>query len=158
MGRSHPCFFMSTSIKDRLKTDMITAMKAQEKDRLACIRFIQAAIKKVEIDTRKDLTDADVIGILTNQAKQRKDSITQFRTGGREDLAAKEEAELVILQSYLPQQLSGAEIEALVADAVKKSGATAAKDMGLVMKILMPQIAGKADGAAVSALVKAKLQ
>ncbi len=137
---------------------MIAAMKSQEKDRLTCIRFIQAAIKKVEVDTRKDLSDADVIGILSNQIKQRKDSIAQFRTGGREDLAAKEESELAILQSYLPKQLSNEEIADLVEQAIKQSGATAAKDMGAVMKILMPQIAGKADGGAVSALVKSKLQ
>lgn len=148
--------FMS-SIKERMKTDMIAAMKAQDKDRLGTIRFLQAAIKKVEIDTRKDLTDQDVIGILSTSAKQRRDSIEQFRTGGREDLAKKEEAELAILQAYLPSQLSSDELAKLVETAIKETGAAGPKDMGAVMKALMSKVAGRAEGSAVSAMVKSKL-
>ncbi len=147
---------MST-IKDRIKADTIIAMKAQEKERLATIRFISAAIKKVEIDTRKDLDDAAVIGILSSSVKQRRDSIEQFKNGGRADLVAKEEAELAILQAYLPAQLSSEELEKIVVEAIQKSGAKSAREMGLVMKVLMPMVAGKAEGSAVSEMVKKKL-
>ncbi len=145
------------SIKERLKTDMIAAMKSKEKERLEAIRFIQAAIKKQEVDTRKDLDDAAVIAILNNQVKQRKDSIDQFRKGGREELAAKEEGELKILQAYLPEQLSSVELEALVAATIQETGAAGMKDLGTVMKALQPKILGRADGGAVSALVRQKL-
>lgn len=145
------------SIKERLKTDMIAAMKNKEKERLEAIRFIQAAIKKQEVDTRKDLDDTAVIAILNNQVKQRKDSIEQFRKGGREELAAKEESELKILQAYLPAQLSSAELEALVAATIQETGAAGMKDLGSVMKALQPKILGRADGGAVSALVRQKL-
>ena len=147
---------MST-IKERLKTDMIAAMKSGEKERLGAIRFIQAAVKKIEIDTRKDLDDAAVIQILSNLVKQRRDSIDQFQKGGRDDLVKKEEAELAVLQAYLPQQLSTQELEQIVVEAIAESGAKSARDMGLVMKVLMPKVAGKAEGGAVSAMVKSKL-
>jgi uncharacterized protein YqeY len=145
------------SIKDTLKADMITAMKGKEKERLECIRFIQSAVKKVEIDTRKDLDDAAVTGILMNLAKQRRDSIDQFRKGGREDLATKEEAELKILQNYLPQQMSSDELGALVANAIKETGATGMKEMGAVIKAVMAKSAGRAEGSAISEMVKQKL-
>lgn len=145
------------TIKERLKADMITAMKAKEKERLEAIRFMQAAIKRIEIDTRKDLDDAAVIAILNNQAKQRRDSIDQFTKGGRAELAAKEEAELKVLMEYLPEQLSASELEQLVLAAIKEAGATGMKDLGAVMKILVPKVAGKADGSAVSALARQKL-
>jgi uncharacterized protein len=145
------------SIKDTLKADMITAMKGKEKERLECIRFIQSAVKKVEIDTRKDLDDAAVTGILMNLAKQRRDSIDQFRKGGREDLATKEEAELKILQNYLPQQMSSDELGALVATVIKETGATGMKEMGAVIKAVMAKSAGRAEGSAISEMVKQKL-
>lgn len=145
------------SIKDRLKEDMIAAMKAKEKGRLDCIRFIQAAVKKQEVDTRKDLDDAAVTSILMNLAKQRKDSIDQFRKGGREDLATKEEAELKILQSYLPEQMGAAELEKIVVAAIQETGAKGMKDMGGVMKAVMAKAAGRAEGSAVSEMVKRKL-
>ncbi len=145
------------SIKDRLKADMITAMKAKEQAKLDCIRFVNAAIKKVEVDTRKDLDDAAVTGILMNLAKQRRDSIDQFRKGGREDLATKEESELNLLQSYLPKQLTEAELGDMVAAAIKETGATGMKDMGGVIKAVMAKAAGGAEGGAVSAMVKKKL-
>ena len=145
------------TIKERLKEDMITAMKAKEKERLDAIRFIQAAIKKIEVDTRKDLDDAAVIAILMNQSKQRKDSIDQFKKGGREDLVAKEEAELKILQSYLPSQMSAEDLAQIVDAVMKETGASSMKDMGAVVKGVMAKAAGRAEGAAVSELVKKKL-
>src|SRR5687768_14143235 len=117
------------SIKDRLKEAMITAMKAKEAEKLGAIRFIQAAIKKVEVDTRKEMDDAAVTPILMNLAKQRRDSIEQFRKGGREDLAAKEEAELKLIQSFLPEQMGAEELEKLVSAAIQETGAKSMRDM-----------------------------
>lgn len=145
------------SIKERLKTDLITAMKAKEQTKVETIRFVNAAIKRVEVDTRKDLDDAAVIGILMNLAKQRRDSIDQFRKGGREDLATKEEAELQLLQVYLPKQMSSDELGAVVAQVIKETGATSMKEMGAVIKAVMAKVAGQAEGSAVSDLVKKKL-
>ena len=145
------------SIKDTMKADLITAMKAKEQAKVDCIRFTSAAIKKVEIDTRKDLDDAAVIGILMNLAKQRRDSIDQFRKGGREDLAVKEESELKIIQAYLPTQMSASELEAIVVEAIASTGAKGLKDMGGVMKAVMAKAAGKAEGGAISEMVKKKL-
>ena len=145
------------SIKDTLKADMIAAMKNKEKDRLECIRFIQAAVKKIEVDTRKEMDDAAVTPILMNLAKQRRDSIEQFRKGGREDLAAKEEAELKILQSYLPAQMSTDELAAMVDAAIKETGAKGMKDMGTVIKLVMAKAAGKVEGSVASEMVKRKL-
>ncbi len=146
------------SIKEKIKADMVTAMKAREKERLECIRFLQAAIKKQEVDTREDLDDAAVTSILMNLVKQRKDSIDQFRKGGREDLVAKEEAALKILQSYLPEQMSMDELKAVIEAAIKETGATGMKEMGLVIKATMAKAAGKAEGSVVSDLVKKRLQ
>lgn len=145
------------SLKERLKADMIASMKNKEKERLEAIRFVQAAIKKVEVDTRKDLDDAAVIGILSNAAKQRKDSIEQFRKGGREDLATKEEAELKIIQGYLPAQISSDDLAKAVEAAISETGAKGMKDMGTVMKAVLAKVAGQAEGSAVSDMVKKKL-
>ena len=145
------------SIKERLKTDLITAMKAKEQQKVDCIRFVNAAIKKVEVDTRKDLDDAAVSGILMNLAKQRRDSIDQFRKGGREDLAAKEESELALIQAYLPKQMSADDLGKLVESVIAETGAKGMKDMGNVMKAVMAKTAGPAEGGAVSAMVKQKL-
>jgi uncharacterized protein YqeY len=145
------------SIKDRLKTDLITAMKAKEQLKVDCIRFVNAAIKRVEVDTRKDLDDAAVLGILMNLVKQRKDSIEQFRKGGREDLATKEESELKILQAYLPAQMSAEDLGNIVTQAIQETGAKTMKDMGNVMKAVMAKAAGKAEGGAISEMVKKKL-
>ena len=136
---------------------MIAAMKSKEKERLDTIRFVQAAVKRVEVDTRKDLDDAALIGILSNLSKQRKDSIEQFRKGGREDLATKEEAELKILQSYMPEQMSASELEAIVVAAIQESGAKTPREMGVVMKLVMAKTAGRAEGSAISDMVKKKL-
>jgi uncharacterized protein YqeY len=145
------------SIKEKLKTDLVTAMKAKEQAKVDCIRFVNAAIKKVEIDTRKDLDDASVMGILMNLVKQRRDSIDQFRKGGREDLAIKEESELKLIQSYLPQQMSASELESLVTAVIAETGAKGMKDMGAVMKGVMAKAVGKAEGGAISEMVKKKL-
>ncbi len=145
------------SIKENLKTDLITAMKAKEQAKVDCIRFVNAAIKKQEVDTRKDLDDAAVTAILMNLSKQRRDSIEQFRKGGREDLATKEEAELKLIQSYLPTQMTADDLGDLVAQVIKETGASSMKDMGGVMKAVMAKTAGRAEGGAVSEMVKKKL-
>lgn len=147
---------MST-IKSKISEDMKAAMKSGDKDKLAAIRNVHAAIRKREIDERIDLTDADVIKVLTSLVKQRQDSIEQFTKGGRQDLVDKESAELALLKAYLPEQMSEAELRAIVAAAVTEAGATTQKDMGAVMKILLPQVAGKADGKLVNQLVREKL-
>jgi hypothetical protein len=136
---------------------MKAAMRAKDSARLGAIRLLLAAIKQREVDERIELTDADVIGIIDKMIKQRKDSITQFEAGGRADLVAKEQFEIDLLQSYLPQPLSAAEVEQLVTDAVAASGAQGIAAMGKIMAVLKPQLMGRADLAQVSALVKTKL-
>jgi hypothetical protein len=147
---------MST-LKERLNADVKTALKAADKLRAVTLRGILAAIKQVEVDTRVTLDDAGIIPILTKLTSQRRDSISQFEAAQRQDLADKEKAELLILQDYLPSQLSPAEIDALITAAITESGATQVKDMGKVMNALRPKIMGRADPAAVSASVKARL-
>jgi uncharacterized protein YqeY len=145
------------SLKERLTTDMKTAMKAGEKDRLGVIRLVNAAIKQREVDERIVLDDAQVLAVLEKMLKQRKDSVAQYEAAAREDLAAVERYEIGVIQAYLPAQLSASEIEAIVARAIADSGATSAKDMGKVVGLIKPQLAGRADMGQVSALVKQKL-
>jgi len=145
------------SLKDQLANDMKTAMKAGEKDRLGVIRLVNAAIKQREVDERIVLDDAQVLAVLEKMLKQRKDSVTQYEGAAREDLAAVERFEIGVIQAYLPAQLSAAEIEAIVTKAIADSGATSAKDMGKVVGLIKPQLAGRADMGQVSALVKQKL-
>lgn len=145
------------SIKDRLKEEMISAMKAKEAEKLGAIRFIQAAIKKVEVDTRKEMDDAAVTPILMNLAKQRRDSIEQFRKGGREDLAVKEESELKLIQSFLPEQMGADELARIVEVAIQEAGAKSMRDMGGVMKAVQAKAAGRAEGSVISDTVKKKL-
>jgi uncharacterized protein YqeY len=145
------------SLKARVTDDMKTAMRARETVRLGTIRLLLAAIKQKEIDERIELDDAAVSNIVEKLIKQRKDSISQFQAAGRDDLVATEQAELVVLQAYLPEQLSAAEVESAVAAAIAESGATSAKDMGKVMGLLKPRLAGRADMGQVSALIKARL-
>jgi uncharacterized protein len=145
------------TLKERITDDMKSAMRAGEKDRLAVVRLILAAIKQREVDERITLDDAQVLAVLEKMAKQRKESIAQFESGGRADLVAKENAELVIVQSYLPAQLSDAELDALIAEAIASSGATTVKDMGKVMGIVKTKAAGRADMGAVGARIKQKL-
>ena len=145
------------SLKARITDDMKTAMRAKETARLGTIRLLLAAIKQKEVDERTELDDATVSSIVEKLIKQRKDSISQFQAAGRDDLVAAEQAELVVLQAYLPEQLSAAEVEAAVVAAIAESGATSAKDMGKVMGLLKPRLAGRADMGQVSALIKARL-
>jgi uncharacterized protein len=142
------------SLKARITDDMKTAMRAKETARLGTIRLLLAAIKQKEVDDRIELDDAAVSSIVEKLIKQRKDSISQFQAAGRDDLVAAEQAELVVLQAYLPEQLSAAEVEAAVSAAIAESGATSARDMGKVMGLLKPRLAGRADMGQVSALIK----
>jgi len=145
------------SLKLRITDDMKAAMRARETARLGTIRLLLAAIKQKEVDERIELDDAAVSSIVEKLIKQRKDSISQFQAAGRDDLVAAEQAELVVLQAYLPEQLSAAEVEAAVAAVIAESGAASAKDMGKVMGLLKPRLAGRADMGQVSALIKARL-
>ena len=145
------------TLKKKIDSEMVAAAKAKDKIKLSAIRMIKTALHNKEIDAKRELNDGEIIQILASVAKQRKESIEQFRAGGRLDLVEKEEAELKTVQSFMPQQMSAAEIEAEVVKAIGEAGATSAKDMGKVMKVLMPRITGKADGKMVSDLVKAKL-
>ena len=145
------------TLKERITEDMKTAMRSGEKDRLAVIRLLQAAIKQREVDERITLDDAQVTSVLEKMIKQRKESIVAFEKGARADLVAKETAEIVILQPYLPAQLGEAELDALIAEAIAATGAASIKDMGKVMGIVKAKAAGKADMGAVGARIKAKL-
>jgi hypothetical protein len=145
------------SLKERITEDMKAAMRAKDAARLGAIRFLQAAIKQKEVDERVEADDAAVLAIVDKLIKQRRDSITQFEAAGRRDLVDKEQAELALLQGYLPQQLTDAELEAAVDAALAESGATGAAAMGKVMAVLKPRIAGRADIGKASALVKKKL-
>ena len=145
------------SLKVRITEDMKLAMKAKETARLGAIRLILAALKQKEVDERIELDDAAVVLVIDKMLKQRKDSITQYEAAKRQDLADAEKFEVEVLMAYMPQALSASEIEAIVVKAVSDSGATAPADMGKVMALVKPQIAGRADMAEVSKLVKARL-
>ena len=145
------------TLKERITEDMKTAMRSGEKDRLAVIRLLQAAIKQREVDERITLDDAQITSVLEKMIKQRKESIVAFEKGARADLVAKETAEIVILQPYLPAQLGEAELDALIAEAIASTGAASIKDMGKVMGVVKAKAAGKADMGAVGARIKAKL-
>jgi len=145
------------SLKERITEDMKTAMRSGDKERLGQIRMLQAAIKQREVDERITLDDTQVMAVLEKMIKQRREAIAQFEAGGRADLAAKEAAEITLLQTYLPEPLSAAELEALVAAAIAETGATTVKDMGKVMGLVKGRAAGRADMGAVRALIKAKL-
>jgi uncharacterized protein YqeY len=145
------------TLKERITEDMKTAMRSGEKDRLAVIRLLQAAIKQREVDERITLDDAQITSVLEKMIKQRKESIVAFEKGARADLVAKETAEIAILQPYLPAQLSDAELDALIAEAIAATGAASIKDMGKVMGVVKGKAAGKADMGAVGARIKAKL-
>jgi len=145
------------SLKLRITDDMKAAMRAKETARLGTIRLLLAAIKQKEVDERIELDDAAASSIVEKLIKQRKDSISQFQAAGRDDLVAAEQAELAILQAYLPEQLPPAEVEAAVVAAIAESGAASARDMGKVMALLKPRLAGRADMGQVSMLIKARL-
>ena len=145
------------SLKEKITEDMKNAMRAKEAARLATIRLLTSAIKQKEVDERIEVNDEQVLGIIEKMIKQRKDSITQFEAGGRQDLADIEKSELAILSTYMPAALSEAEVQAEVQAAVAASGAAGPQDMGKVMAILKPKLAGRADMTAVSSIVKAAL-
>ncbi|MGO9801851.1 MAG: GatB/YqeY domain-containing protein [Steroidobacteraceae bacterium] len=145
------------ALKDRITEDMKAALRAGEKERLGTIRLALAAIKQREVDERITLDDTQVLAVLDKMIKQRREAITQFQTGGRADLVAKETAEIAVLQGYLPAQMSDAEIDELIAQSIAASGATSIKDMGKVMALVKPKAQGRADLGAVSARIKQKL-
>ncbi len=146
------------SLKEQLMNDMKDAMKNHEKDRLAVIRMVRGAIRQQEIDGQKELGDEDVIAVLSKEVKMRKDSMEEFKKGGREDLVEKTQAEIDVLMPYLPAQLSEEEVRELVKAAVEQTGAATAKDMGKVMGALMPKVKGRADGKLVNTIVRSFLQ
>ncbi|MGH8746228.1 MAG: GatB/YqeY domain-containing protein [Burkholderiales bacterium] len=144
-------------LKDRITEDMKTAMRARDQARLSAVRLLLAAIKQKEVDERVELTDADVLSIIEKMLKQRRESIVQYDSAGRTDLADVEKFESGVLSQYLPQQLSDAEVAQAVAAAIAESGAAGVKDMGKVMALLKPRLAGRADMGKVSGLVKSGL-
>jgi uncharacterized protein YqeY len=145
------------ALREQLNEDMKAAMKAREQGRLDALRLLLSAVKQREVDERITLDDAAVLGVIDKMLKQRKDSIAQFEKAARQDLIDKEKFEISVLEAYLPQQLSPAEIDAIIAEAVASTGAKGAADMGKVMGIVKPRLAGRADMGRVSGLVKAKL-
>ncbi|HEX4052585.1 MAG TPA: GatB/YqeY domain-containing protein [Steroidobacteraceae bacterium] len=145
------------TLKERIQEDMKSAMRAGERERLTTVRLILAGIKQREVDERISLDDAQVLAVLEKMVKQRRESIASFQAGGRSDLVAKEQAELELLQTYLPEPLDEAAIDALIGAAIAESGATSVKDMGKVMAIIKTKAQGRADMGAVGAKIKAKL-
>ena len=141
----------------KLQDEMKAAMKSGQKDRLSVIRMLISEIKKVQIDKKKELSDEEIIEVLQRYAKQRKESIKQYREAGREDLAQKEEFELGVVQEFLPQPFSQEELEKIIDETIAELGASSMKDMGRVMKAVLEKVKGRADGATVSAIVKNKL-
>ena len=145
------------ALKDRIDADLKSAMREKDAARLSVVRMLKSAIKYREIEVMKPLDDAGIEAVVATEIKRRRDSVEQYRAGKREDLASKEEAEIAVLQGYLPQQLSAEEVAAKVDAAIAQSGAKGPKDMGALMKLLMPEVQGRADGKVVSELVKQKL-
>jgi uncharacterized protein YqeY len=145
------------SLKERITEDMKTAMRAKDTARLGAIRLLLAAMKQREVDERIELSDADILSIIDKMIKQRRDSITQFEVAGRQDLVDAEKFETGVLQGYMPQQMTEAEIAAAVAEAISASGAKSPQEMGKVIALLKPKLAGRADMGKVSALVKSRL-
>lgn len=145
------------SLKVRINDDVKTAMRGGDARRRDALRLLLSAVKQREVDERKELADADVVAVIEKMIKQRRESIVQFEKGGRQDLAQNEQYEVGIFQSYMPQALSDAEIEAAIAEAIAAAGAKAPSDMGKVMGVLKGKLAGRADMSKVSGLVKAKL-
>jgi len=145
------------SIFEKLTSDMKDAMKAGEKERLSTIRLLRGQIKDAAIDKRDDLNEGEEIAILSNAAKKRRESIKIYSAAGRNDLAGKEQRELEVIQSYLPQQLSPEEIEKIVDEAIEETGAQSMKDMGRLMGVIMPKVKGRADGKQINEMIRQKL-
>ena len=144
-------------LRETIDTDIKNALKSGAKDKLSALRMLSAALKNKQIDKRRHLTEEEIIETVRSLIKQRKDSIELFAKGGRQDLVDKETAEIGVLEAYLPQQLSPEELEAMVRDAIAQTGAQGARDMGKVMKAIIPMVGGRADGKLVSDLVKKNL-
>lgn len=147
----------SEGLRQRIESDMKTAMRAKDKDRLGTIRLIISAIKQREIDERVTLSDTDILAVLDKMIKQRRDSISQFEQAGRQELADKESAEVSVIQEYLPKALTDEEINAAITEAISACGATSPQDMGKLMGVLKPRLQGRADMGLVSRKVKEKL-
>ncbi len=145
------------TLKERLTEDMKAAMRAGAKERLGVIRLVNAAIKQREVDERIQLDDAQVLSVLEKMLKQRRDSVAQFGAAGRTDLVAVENFEIDVIQSYLPAQLSAAEIEAIIKASITEAGATSPKDMGKVMGLVKPKVAGRTDMGKLSEIIKTEL-
>lgn len=148
---------MSESLKSRIQEEIKVAMRARDKERLGTTRLIMSEIKQIEVDQRTELDDAQIIAVLDKMLKQRRDSIAQFEKAGRDDLVGKEAAEVEVIQTFLPTQLTEAEIIELIRAAITETGAESARDMGKVMGVLKPQLQGRADMKAASGLVKSQL-
>jgi uncharacterized protein len=146
-----------SALLSQIKDGMKDAMRAKQKERLTAIRMLLAQVKQVEVDERKEVTDTDILAILDKMIKQRKDSISQFESAGRQELADIEKLEIEALQEFLPQALNEDEISQMITQAIEQSGAESMRDMGKVMAILKPQIQGRADAGAVSGQVKKQL-
>jgi uncharacterized protein YqeY len=146
-----------SEIKHRVTDAVKSAMKSGDKTRLGTLRLISAAIKQVEVDERRELSDADLLGILGKMVKQRRESIAQYEAAGRLELAEREQAEIAVISEFLPQPLAQSELEAMVDEAVAETGAQSVRDMGAVMALLRERVRGRADMSAVSGLVKARL-
>lgn len=144
-------------LKDDIDKDLIDAMKGKDENTLLVLRSLKSALKNKEIEKQKDLEDADVMGVIQSQIKSRRDSVDMYEKGGRAELAEKEKKEIEILQKYLPEQMSEAEVRELVKKAIADTGASEIKDMGKVMGSVMPQTKGKADGSLISRIVKEEL-
>lgn len=145
------------AFKAKIEEQMVLAAKTKDKVRLSALRMLKSGLHNREIDLKRKLSEAEFLQLLSSMVKQRKDSIDQFAKGGRQDLVEKEEAELKVIEEFLPSQLSDAELDAAIAEAIRETGAQGARDMGKVMKALMPKVTGRADGKTVSEKVKAKL-
>jgi uncharacterized protein YqeY len=152
------------SLMQRIEIDLKTALKSRDKERLGCLRMVKSKVQEKQVDLRgkegpeATLSEQDVTNVVSAYAKQRRDSIESYEQGGREDLAAKERAELEILTDYLPQQMGEDEVAVIVDEAVRESGASEPKDMGAVMKLVMPKVKGRADGKLVNRIVQSRLK
>ncbi len=145
------------NLKEQLQKDMVTAMKAKDELRLNVVRLVRGMVRKLEIDQKKELDDKDIIGVLTNAAKQRREAIKAYTDGGRDDLVKQEEAELAIISEYLPEAMGMDELEQVIIDVIAETGATSLKDIGKVMPKIMQQVKGRTDGAQVQVIVRTKL-
>lgn len=145
------------AFKGKMDQEMVLAAKSKDKIRLSALRMLKSGLHNREIDAKRELTEGEFLQLLSSMVKQRRDSIEQFAKGGRTDLVEKEEAELKVIEEFLPAQLSEAELDASIADAIREVGAAGVRDMGKVMKVLMPKLTGRADGKAVGDKVKARL-